>query len=113
MSSQMERLEMDRQALETRFDRVMMDVYVHAKTECDYNATYYLQMLHHYGGIETARRLLAATEVSGGFTALWECGRLDLTVEAVVLQPEFAPLFDDEKRDIARNRLAEYGYDAG
>jgi hypothetical protein len=99
-------------ALEKRFDRAMMDVYVHAKSDCDYNATYFLQMLHRYGGLETARRLLLANEVSSGFTVLWECGRLDLSVEAQVLRPEFSPLFSEHERTIAKDRLAQYGYSA-
>ena len=62
------------------------------------------------GGLATARYLLHASGVSEGFTALWERRRLDLTVEAVVLQERFASLFSDEERKIARDRLAEYGY---
>lgn len=96
--------------LEKLFDQAMMDVYVNAKRECDYNATYFLQMLHRYGGLGTARRLLHAEEVSSGFTTLWECGCLHLSVEAQVLRSEYLPLFSDEEREIARSRLAQYGY---
>lgn len=90
----------------------MQDVYVRAKREAGYNATYYLEMLHRHGGMETARRLLASSAASDGFTALWERGRLDLTVENVVLRPEFESLFTDEERDVARRRLADYGFPA-
>lgn len=96
--------------LEDRFEQAMYDVYYDAKKECNYNATYFLQMLGQYGGLGTARRLLTSTKITYGFTTLWECGRLDLSVEAKVLRPEFAPLFAQEERDIARDRLAEYGY---
>ena len=97
--------------LEDRFEQAMFDVYHNAKQECNYNATYFLQMLGKYGGLQTARRLLASTKTTDGFTTLWECGRLDLSVEAQVLRPEFAPLFTPEERAIARGRLAEYGYE--
>ena len=56
--------------------------------------------------------VLHTAGVSEGFTALWERGRLDLTVEAHVLSPDFSALFTDEEREIARNRLREYGYEA-
>src|SRR5206468_10560498 len=46
-------------------------------------------------------------------TALWERKRLDLSVEAVMLQPEWHPLFSDAEREIARRRLAEYGFEPG
>ena len=35
---------------------------------------------------------------------------LDLAVEAVVLRLEFDALYSDEEREIARERLASYGY---
>src|SRR5258708_4962394 len=94
-------------------DDAMMDVYLRARNECGYNATRYLQMLHEHRGLETARILLHASNVSEGYVALWERKRLDLTVEAVILAPEWHSLFSDQERDIARRRLAEYGYNMG
>jgi hypothetical protein len=41
---------------------------------------------------------------------LWEFKRLDLTVEALVLRPEWSLLFSEEERQIARKRLSDYGY---
>ena len=67
------------------------DIYVRAKTEAGYNATYFLQMLAEAGPLETARKLIMTAHPSQGFTALWERRRLDLTVEAHVLAPHFTP----------------------
>jgi hypothetical protein len=92
------------------FERAMKDVYVRAKAEANYTATYFIGMLSSYGGLGTAQRLLASTEISTGFATLYERGRLDLTVEAVVVQPKFAGLFTDEEIQIARQRLAQLGY---
>ena len=92
------------------FERAMKDIYVRAKSEANYTATYFLGMLSDYGGLGTAQRLLASTQASTGFTALYERGRLDLTVEALVVKPEFAGLFTDEEIDIARQRLDQLGY---
>lgn len=88
----------------------MRDVYVRAKKEANYTAGYFLTMLSDYGGLGTAHRLLASSAVASGFTALYERGRLDLTVEALVLKPEFAGLFADEEVETARQRLAQLGY---
>jgi hypothetical protein len=63
-----------------------------------------------YGGLGTAQRLLASTEVSSGFAAPYERDRLDLTVEALVIQSKFASLFTEEELDIARQRLDQLGY---
>lgn len=67
-------------------------------------------MVGEYGGLKTAQKLIWAAEVSSGFTTLWEHQRLDLSVEALVLRPEYFSLFTDEERKIARTRLAEYSY---
>jgi hypothetical protein len=100
------------ESLETRFDEAMMEVYVRALKECDYKATRFLHMLHEHRGLGTARMLLRAPKVSEGYIALWERGRLDLTVEAVILSSDWQSLFSDEEREIARKRLADYGYTA-
>jgi hypothetical protein len=92
------------------FARAMRDIYVRAKSEAGYNATYFLQMLSSEGPVETARRLVMSTQPSEGFTALWERGRLDLTVEAHIIQDRFAPLFSDVELEAARERLRQYAY---
>jgi len=95
--------------LEAKFDEAMMDVYQRALKECGYKATRFLHMLHEHRGLETARILLHASNVSEGYVALWERERLDLTVEALILADEWLPLFGEPEREIARKRLAEYG----
>jgi hypothetical protein len=96
--------------LEKRFHAAMLDVYQRAKTEAGYNASRFLSMVTEQGGYEAARTLLHASNVSDGYTALWERKRLDLTVEAIILRPEWQDLFSELERDIARRRLEEYGY---
>ncbi len=100
-------------ALETEFDEAMLDVYRRALSECDYKATRFLNMLNEHRGLQTARILLHAATVSEGYTALWERKRLDLAVEAVILNPKWESLFNEEERLIARKRLADYGYSPG
>lgn len=97
--------------LEREFDLAMMDVYHRAKYEADYKATRFLRMLQEHQGAETARILLHSPHVSDGYTALWERGRLDLTVEALILQKKWYPIFSDQEREIARKRLEDYKYE--
>lgn len=95
---------------ESRFHEAMLDVYRNAKQECNYKATYFLQLVTDYGGLEAARRLLSGDPASG-FTKLWELGRLDLSAEAQMLRPEFSELFTNEELEIARSRLVQFGYE--
>lgn len=92
------------------FHQAMALIYQRARDETGYTATYLLSMLAEDGGVETARRLLASATVSTGFTSLWNRGRLDLTVEALVLEPRFAGLFTPDELDIARGRLGQFDY---
>ena len=97
--------------LEHEFDEAMMEVYRLAKKECGYNSTYFLRMLGDHGGLGTAHRLLSGNEPQSGFARMWECGRLDITVECLVLNPRFQELFEERELEIARRRLRRYGYD--
>jgi hypothetical protein len=92
------------------FNEAMLNIYRRAKSEANYEARIFLRMVVETGGLETARYLLHALKVSEGYTALWERSRLDLTVEAVILAPEWRSLFTGEERRIAVDRLRAYGY---
>src|SRR4051794_29349767 len=82
------------------FHRAMVMIYERAKRDLSYNAARFLQLVAERGGVETARQLLHSPTVSDGFTTLWESGRLDLSVEAHVLKPEYANLFSENERAI-------------
>ena len=97
-----------RQDLERRFDADMYEVYERAGVEVGYWATRYLQMLRRRGGLGTAKHLLHSSATSDGYQALRDAGRLDLTVEALVLRPEYGPLFDAAELGKAEKRLARY-----
>lgn len=93
------------------FDKAMVQVYVRAKKEAKYNATFFLRMVEERGGIQTAKDLLKTREdIQSGLVKLWELGRLDLSVENLVLQPEWKSLFTDEELRIARQRLKDHGF---
>jgi hypothetical protein len=86
----------------------MFDIYDRAGHEVGYWAARYLQLLKRRGALESARYLLQAKVTSDGYARLRDSNRLDLTVEALVLQPEFAPLFTPEELGTARDRLSKY-----
>jgi len=96
--------------LENQFHRAMIDVYQNALRDCTQRAAYFLGIVGRQGGVETAKKLLRSGDNENGSTALWECRRLDLVFEYLVLQPQYAELFTDQEKEIARNRLKEYGY---
>ena len=110
-------------ALELRFHEAMLDIYRSAGEatrrqrpdgtyERGYWPTYFLRAVRNHGGPDYARQLLHAEGTSSGFQRLADAGRLDLTAEALILRPEFEPLFTAEERSIAARRLRGRTYAA-
>lgn len=94
-----------------QFNEAMLDIYRMAKSEAKYNAVRFLQMVTDHGGAEAAHILINSPTVSEGYTALWERGRLDLTVEAMILRNvEYHELFSEEELEICRQRLGKYDF---
>jgi hypothetical protein len=97
--------------LEFQFHEAMLTIHHRARAEAKYNATIFLQMVSSQGGLQAARTLINSPTVSSGYTALWERGRLDLTVEAMILAaPRYHGLFTEGELAICKRRLESYGY---
>ena len=60
--------------------------------------------------LKTAHRALSGSRLSDGFNALQGKGRLDLSLEALVVDKRFTTLFTDEEANEALMRLLEVGY---
>lgn len=97
--------------LENKFHEDMKNIYFNAKKELKYNASRFFQLVSREGGLKAAKQLISKSEGTYGFEVLWENKRLDLSVEALVLRPEYHELFTEEEREICKNRLREFGYE--
>lgn len=60
--------------------------------------------------MKNAHRLLSGNRISDGFNTLADKGRLDLTLEALVIDQRFTSLFTDEEANNALMRLLDAGY---
>lgn len=100
--------------LEMQFQEDMLNIFRKAK-KIGYTPLLYLRMIGDYGGLGTAQRLLATQKPSDGFTRLWELKRLDLTVEALIIdnKEKYKELFSEEELEIAYKRLDDLGYFKG
>lgn len=95
---------------ENRFHQEMVNIYKLNKQLLNYTPTRFLQMVNEYGGIQAAKKLLATSGGESGFLILWQKERLDLSMEALVLKPEYHELFTQTELDEARKRLTDLGY---
>lgn len=93
------------------FHRRVVDAYNTARKECGYNASVFIQLIHEHGAVKVAKDFLVKNKATTGFEKLWEKQRLDLTIEASVLLPQYKVLFSDAERKTAFERLKEYGYE--
>lgn len=111
----------DVSALELRFHDDMLAIFRRAgeatrrirpdgSTVRGYWASYFLRGVRNHGGPNYARQLLHMQGTTPGFERLRLEGRLDLTVEALALRPEYVGLFTEDERSVAAHRLAEAGY---
>ena len=96
--------------LEQKFNQDMRNIYILAKKECGYNATRFLQLLSSKGGVAAAKQLIRAPGGTEGFETLLMCGRLDLSVEAHVIKPEYSSLFAPEDIERCKSTLKELNY---
>jgi hypothetical protein len=93
--------------LESELRDAMMEQFRRCKKEIHYNPTLVLHYMSEHGATETARWLVNLPHDTSGLTKLWMEGRLNLSVEALVVQPPFAPLFSIEDRRTAYATLAK------
>lgn len=102
--------ETDLTALAEKFTAEMIDSYYILGEETGYWANYFLREVRRRGGVEAARQLLYKPELSSGLEQLRKIRRLDISVEAYVLRPEYEPLFTAQELETARARLRTQGY---
>jgi len=98
----------ERTNLEKQFHAAMQNLCETIKAEVKgYNPSYFCQMVENKGGLATAQHLLSGRpqDVSEGFVRLVLEQRLDLSVESLVRQEKWQPLFTKEELQNAKRRL--------
>ena len=101
----------DVERLELRFHADMVEGIRTLTREIGYRAPRFAQMVSEHGGVEAAHRLLRGPRTSEGFQVLYRHRRLAQSVEAWVLRPDYRPLFSEDERAEARNRLEAHEFD--
>lgn len=95
--------------LEEEFNKAIRGENIKAKAK-GYNPTYLKKLIGQRGGLGAAKYLLSPHGSQDGLYELWDLCCLDESVEALVLQNRFRPLFTDEEIREACRRLEELDY---
>ena len=94
-------------ATDTDFHEEMLSLYHRTGTATGYWPNYFLRAVRNDDGLAVAKKLLVPKQTSTGFDSLVEARRVDLSVEAIVLEDRFSHLFTLAELDEARERLAQ------
>ena len=79
------------------FTAALLRVIQTAQDDCGIRQTRLRQSVLDYGGVPTAKRQIKRSCASEGFDALAQAGRLELSLEALVVSAKFNTLFTDEE----------------
>ncbi|SFT90336.1 hypothetical protein [Paraburkholderia aspalathi] len=97
-------------ANDDRFTAFLREKAAEAKRDLGYDPRQFIAMLGVDGGFTAVSKLVGGRNPSDGFTKLWEKGRLDLSVEALVLETEWNRFFDEQLLQQAERKLKDAGY---
>jgi len=101
-------MENSTKGLEDEFHHAMIGVADFANA---HNFGYrFRQMLGEYGGVETAKRLLATSKAQSGLAEMYLNHAIRMSMEAYVIEEHFRSLFCEDQIEEARYRLEELGY---
>lgn len=82
-----------------------------AAKECpNYRPTRFLQTIEKFGGVKTAKEIIRKGRVSDDFDKLQEAGLLKYTMEATIIDRQYAELFTDDEVNSCFEVLCEGGY---
>jgi hypothetical protein len=93
-------------SLEAELHKEMIAVYDRVGRETGYWANRYLQKVKQVGGLQAAKNWLKrGSEPTRGLQRLTEIDRLDLSLEALVLQARWSSLFTCEELQVAQTHI--------
>ncbi|TKC00069.1 MAG: hypothetical protein E5W81_01785 [Mesorhizobium sp.] len=94
------------------FHQVMVKADAEARCLPGYTGHVFRRMIAQHGGWKAAKLVLQPMQngkVQNGFVELWMHGGVELTVEAIVLEPQWYDLFNRNDRREAYRRLISVG----
>src|SRR5262245_49783744 len=89
--------------VEGEFEHRLRDS-IHESISLGYNPTRLSGMRNSWGGVGTAKRLVASGEIQDGIRRIVEMGHPELSMESIMLEPQFASLFTEGELQAARWR---------
>lgn len=99
--------------LEKLFHEDILSNYEKARRKCNYHETRYIHMVEQCGGVKAAKKILLTERFQFALSFLSRCKCLHYSMESLVIRPEYAELFTEDERHIAKSRLRAHGFSGG
>lgn len=96
--------------LEKKFNEELIKKYEAAQKQCECKVIRFLQNITKFGGVKTAKEIIRKNRVSDDFETLQKAGLMSLTMEAMIVDPQYGDLFTDDEVNYCYDILCEYGY---
>lgn len=80
---------------------------IQAYADLDQSSSTLQSMISKYGSVGAVKQLINSTTLSSGFEKLWKIDRLDLSLEYIILEPEWNDLFSANERRKAKLKLMQ------
>ncbi|HQT74491.1 MAG TPA: hypothetical protein PLX84_11180 [Acidiphilium sp.] len=91
--------------LQAKFTAHLLSLAQRSNDELHFHPGYFIKMVKIQGGVAASKTLLAKPSASEGFDVLKKLSRLDLSMEATVIELPWASMFTTAELAIARARL--------
>lgn len=99
------------QQLEKELWDALLEASKEARDMLHYYPSHFLDMLQEKGAVRTSEELMSRPRITSGLTKLYELKRLDLSIEAIVLEHSYKTLFQEETLNIARKSMRDLHYE--
>ncbi len=100
--------ELDR-AFEKAVDEMLREIDKLREITNNYDPIYFKKMRNESGAVAATKELVVKPNQTSGFKRLCDAGLSRLTLEALVLRPEFQELFSENEIECAKNNLRNQG----
>jgi hypothetical protein len=96
------------EAKKIRFSEAVADLYKRTLVECNHRQTFLKELCDSMGGYRAAKKVLGNKKYIVGIASLKPYNRLDLSVEAYVVDPQWNGIFTKRQLEVANARLSQY-----
>ena len=97
-------------SIEMKFQQRLNDA-IEEMISYGYKPQIFITMCNEEGAVNASKDVINSEKITDGFTRLWELGKLKLSVENIIQEPEWHELFSDDDRKKSKKRLKDYGFE--